>query len=203
MLLNVEHIIGVFETLSHTNCSRSVDHWTPCQAMWQWTVSKFSSIQIFHKTGKGKKKNQHVFFLLNKLLGAELYRVINNNMVNVGTGEPMNKLVCSELAVAKLMLFWEHKNIFEFILNSSYGGECRSQKERWKVKTVSLILSRAPWACVWVWLGSDTTKCNVFLPSSRSMLRKGRAAVYSASALEEMAQGETLDQQGKRWFWLQ
>lgn len=157
--------------------------------------------KYFTKQEKGKKKkNQHVFFLLNKLLGAELYRVINNTMVNVGTGEPINKLVCSELDVAKLMLFWEHKNIFEVILNSSYGGEWRSQKERWKVKPVSLILSRAPWACVWVWLGSDTTKCNVFLPSSRSMLRKGRAAVYSASALEEMAQGETLDQQGKRWF---
>lgn len=31
-------------------------------------------------------------------------------------------------------------------------------------------------------------------------MRRGRAAVYSASASEEMAQGETLDQQGKRDF---
>lgn len=128
--------------------------------MWQWTVSKFSSIQIFQKTGKGKKKPQHVFFLLNKLLGAKLYRVINNTMVNVGTGEPINKLVYSELAVAKLILFWEHKNIFEFILNSSYGGEWRSQKERWKVKPVSLILSRAPWAvceCDWAVIPPNVT----------------------------------------------
>ena len=82
------------------------------------------------KNRKREKKTQHVFFLLNKLLGAELYKVINNTMVNVGTGEPINKLVYSELAVAKLILFWEHKNIFEFILNSSYGGEWRSQLKK-------------------------------------------------------------------------
>ena len=60
--------------------------------------------KYFKKQEKGKKKTQHVFFLLNKLLGAELYKVINNTMVNVGT-EPIKKLVYSELAVAKLILF--------------------------------------------------------------------------------------------------
>lgn len=161
-----------------------------------------------------KRRKQHVFILLNKILGAELYRVINNTMVSAGMVWAQEISLINQCAMNWPWLNWcLFENTKCLWVDSEFLIWYRSQKERWKVKNVSCILSRAlslEWwtgfsnhipELVWcVILGSDATKCNVFLPSPRSVLQKGHAAVYSASALEEMAQWETLDQQGKRWF---
>lgn len=111
---NTGCVTGVFEILSHANFSGNVYHWTSFQTVWHRTLSKSSSIQRFHKTGKGKNS---IHFIEQNIGG----RIIRGDQQHHGqcrdgvrTGDYINKLVCNELAMATLIAFRiEYRNIFE------------------------------------------------------------------------------------------
>ena len=91
-----------------------------------------------------KRRKQHVFILLNKILGAELYRVINNIVVSAGMMWAQEISLINQCAMNWPWLNWcLFENTKRLWVDSEFLVWCRSQKERWKVKNVSCILSRA------------------------------------------------------------
>ncbi|KAK1332448.1 hypothetical protein QTO34_007125 [Cnephaeus nilssonii] len=103
------------------------------------------------------------------------------------------------------LLYIEFGKGFEYKTQFTIGMRDLGSQLSKHLSTLTLMVNRLlkrtdVWitlVSLYVFLGSNVTKCIPCLPP-RSMLLKGLAVVYSASALEEMEQWEILDHLGKR-----